>query len=101
MRTKTAADSVPQTGQQLHQNSPTHSAASVEADCYLTEQQFCERFHVSPRTAQRWRKEGRFGPPFIRAGARRVLFRLSDCERWAEQRRFSTLAEEAAAALVD
>lgn len=63
---------------------------------YMTEDQFCERFRIAPRTAQRWRREGRFGPPYIRAGGRRVLYRVSDCETWAEGRTFQTQAEELA-----
>ncbi len=63
---------------------------------YITEGQFCERFRIAPRTAQRWRREGRFGPPYIRAGGRRVLYRVSDCEAWATGRTFQTQAEELA-----
>ncbi|MBX6373153.1 MAG: helix-turn-helix domain-containing protein [Acetobacteraceae bacterium] len=62
---------------------------------YLTEQQFSERYHVSPRTAQRWRSTGD-GPPFVRLGPRRVLYRLSDCEAWAASRTFAHRAEELA-----
>lgn len=63
---------------------------------YITEEDFCSRYRIAPRTAQRWRKEGRFGPPYIRAGGRRILYRLSDCEAWAAGRTFRTLAEELA-----
>jgi predicted site-specific integrase-resolvase len=70
-------------------------------DTYLTENDFCERYRIAPRTAQRWRKDGRFGPPYIRAGGRRVLYRLADCEAWAGGRTFNTLAEELASGFTE
>jgi len=52
---------------------------------------------VSPRTLQRWRGTGE-GPPFIRAGARRVLYEVAAIERWADSRTFAHRAAEIAAA---
>lgn len=49
---------------------------------YLTEEEVSRRYHVSRRTVQRWRVTGE-GPPFVRLGARRVVYRVSDCEDWA------------------
>jgi predicted DNA-binding transcriptional regulator AlpA len=49
---------------------------------YLNEDQFCARYCVSSRSAQRWRITGD-GPPFVRLGPRRIVYRLSDCEAWA------------------
>jgi predicted site-specific integrase-resolvase len=69
---------------------------AADATDYITEQDFCARYRIAPRTAQRWRREGRFGPPYIRAGGRRVLYRLADCEAWAAAQRFRTRAEEIA-----
>jgi predicted DNA-binding transcriptional regulator AlpA len=60
---------------------------------YLTEQEFSERYHVSRRTAQRWRVTGD-GPPFVRLGLRKVAYRQSDCETWAAASTFSSRAEE-------
>src|SRR5215471_2639068 len=51
-------------------------------DAYLTERQFCERYRVSARTAQRWRVTGD-GPPFVRLGPHKIVYRLSDAETWA------------------
>jgi predicted DNA-binding transcriptional regulator AlpA len=62
---------------------------------YLSEQQFCDRYIVSPRTAQRWRLTGD-GPAWVRLGRRRVGYRLSDCEAWAGARTFSHRAAEIA-----
>jgi predicted DNA-binding transcriptional regulator AlpA len=49
---------------------------------YLGEKAFSERYHISQRTVQRWRSTGD-GPPFVRVGPRRVVYRLPDCEAWA------------------
>jgi predicted DNA-binding transcriptional regulator AlpA len=50
---------------------------------YIDEKSFAERYLVSRKTAQRWRIAGE-GPPYVRLGARRIAYRLADCERWAE-----------------
>lgn len=60
---------------------------------YLTEDEFCGRYHIGPRTAQRWRVTGD-GPKWVRIGLRRVGYRLSDCEAWAASRTFSHRADE-------
>ncbi len=65
------------------------------SDAYLTEREFSDRYHVHPRTAQRWRASGE-GPPFVRVGPRRVLYRLADCEAWAAGRTFQHQADELA-----
>jgi predicted DNA-binding transcriptional regulator AlpA len=65
---------------------------SAEA-AYLSEVQFCARFGIHRRTAQRWRTTGE-GPPFIRLGARRVAYRVADAERWADARTYPHRAAE-------
>jgi hypothetical protein len=62
-------------------------------DAYLTERQFCERYRVSARTAQRWRVTGD-GPPFVRLGPHKIVYRLSDAETWAAGRTFAHRADE-------
>jgi predicted DNA-binding transcriptional regulator AlpA len=62
-------------------------------DEYLMREQFCERFHISDRTAERWRATGE-GPPFVRLGQRKIAYRASDCEHWAAARTFRHRAEE-------
>ena len=52
---------------------------------------------VSRRTLQRWRRNGG-GPPFIRAGARRILYDAVEIERWASARTFAHRAAELATA---
>jgi hypothetical protein len=61
-------------------------------DGYLTERQFCERYRVSARTAQRWRVTGD-GPPFVRLGPHKIVYRLSDAETWAAGRTFAHRAD--------
>jgi predicted DNA-binding transcriptional regulator AlpA len=64
---------------------------------YLTDQQLCDLLHVNPRTSMRWRRDGG-GPPFIRVGERRVLYRASDVNSWLAARTFAHRAAEAVAA---
>ena len=54
---------------------------------YLDEASFAQRYHIGRRTAQRWRNTGE-GPPFVRLGPRRVVYRISDCEAWAASRTY-------------
>jgi predicted DNA-binding transcriptional regulator AlpA len=62
---------------------------------YLDEKEFAERYHTSQRTAQRWRSTPD-GPPFVRVGPRRVIYRLADCEAWAAARTYQHRAAELA-----
>ena len=68
------------------------------SEIYLTEAEFAGRYHLGRRTVQRWRRTGD-GPVWCRLGARRVLYRLSDCEAWAAARTFRHRAEELARSL--
>ena len=72
--------------------------AGTMDDVYLTETEFCRRFHIGARTAQRWRQTGEGGPVWCRIGFRRVAYRLSDCERWAAAQTFVSRAAELASA---
>jgi predicted DNA-binding transcriptional regulator AlpA len=67
-------------------------------EIYLTEAEFAGRYHLGRRTVQRWRQTGD-GPPWVRLGARRVLYRVSDCEIWAAARTYRHRADELARAL--
>jgi hypothetical protein len=64
-------------------------------EIYLTEEEFAGRYHLGRRTVQRWRQTGD-GPAWVRLGARRVLYRLSDCEVWAAERTYRHRADELA-----
>jgi predicted DNA-binding transcriptional regulator AlpA len=68
------------------------------SDIFLTQRELSARCHVSERTLERWRGTGD-GPAFVRAGPRRILYRLSGCEAWAAARtcahRAAEMAQEA------
>ncbi len=65
------------------------------SETYLTEDQLCERLHVAPRTAQKWRYEGN-GPAWCRLGGRRIVYRLSDIEAYVASRICRSRAAELA-----
>jgi hypothetical protein len=67
----------------------------ANTETYLTEQEFAARYHLGRRTVQRWRRSGD-GPVWVRLGERRVLYRLSDCERWALAHTYRHRADELA-----
>ena len=68
-----------------------HSAAAE----YIDENGLSERYLIPPRTAQRWRATGG-GPPFVRLGRRRVVYRVADVERWLAERTYAHRADELA-----
>ena len=68
-----------------------------EAGEYLTDAQLCAHLDVSDRTTLRWRRDGG-GPPFIRIGPRRILYRRTDVEAWLAARTFPHRAAESLAA---
>jgi predicted DNA-binding transcriptional regulator AlpA len=65
------------------------------AEIYLTESEFADRFHLGRRTLQRWRQSGD-GPPWCRLGQRRIMYRLCDVEAWAAARTYQHRADELA-----
>jgi hypothetical protein len=72
-------------------------ASAPQPSEYIDEDGLNERYHIRPRTAQRWRAEGG-GPPFIRLGKRRVAYRVADVEAWLTERTFKSRADELARA---
>ena len=73
----------------------TAQAELVQTHEYIDEDGLSERYLIPPRTAQRWRAEGG-GPAFVRLGPRRVVYRISDIERWLAERTFKSRADELA-----
>ena len=72
----------------------TYYADEVKVtDRILTEREYCELVHKSPRTAQRERATGD-GPRWLRVSTRKIGYRESDVEEWLRQRTFSHRAEE-------
>jgi hypothetical protein len=70
-------------------------AVTLPAGEYVAESGLQERFLIPPRTAQRWRQSGD-GPPFVRLGKRRVVYRVADVERWLAERTYRHRADELA-----
>ena len=60
---------------------------------YLDEAGAARGLKVGRRTLQRWRSTGD-GPPFIRAGRRRVLYDVEAIKQWAASRTFAHHAAE-------
>ena len=69
----------------------------MEPSAYVDEDGLRDRYLISQRTAQRWRVTGD-GPPFVRLGRRRVIYRIADAERWLAERTYEHLADEASRA---
>ncbi len=62
---------------------------------FLDEDAVADLLSVSVRTIQRWRGTGE-GPPFVRAGARRVIYSRAAIEQWAAARTYAHHAAEVA-----
>lgn len=68
-------------------------ATSEHAEEYWTERCTSKRTRTGLRTLQRWRSEGR-GPPYVRFGPRKILYRRSAVEAWIREREFKHRADE-------
>ena len=73
----------------------SHAERPPTAGEYLDQRGVAARYNVSERTLERWRSTGD-GPPFVRIGPRRIVYRLSDCEAWAASRTYPHRAAELA-----
>jgi hypothetical protein len=60
---------------------------------YFNEKGLSEFLKIPRRTLQRWRVTGD-GPAFIRAGARRILYRQEAVQSWAASREYPHRAAE-------
>ncbi len=61
-------------------------------DTLLTPKQVSEQLQISIRTLEGWRLSGS-GPPFVRAGGRRVLYRWAALLSWLKEREVSSTSE--------
>ncbi len=73
------------------------TTASEVRDPLLTTTEAAEYLGVTPRCAEAWRVRGG-GPPFIKISARAVRYRLSDLNRWIEERLRTSTSDDGAAA---
>jgi hypothetical protein len=60
---------------------------------FFTETTLSSHLSIPRRTLQRWRVTGD-GPAFVRAGARRILYRQEAVQAWAESREHRHRAAE-------
>ncbi|MGI5325527.1 helix-turn-helix transcriptional regulator [Actinomadura nitritigenes] len=60
------------------------SPVATHADPYLTTAEVANRYRTEPSTVRYWRHIGD-GPKGVKIG-RRILYRLSECERWERER---------------
>ena len=62
---------------------------------FVDEKAAARHLGISTRTLQRWRTEPPEGgaPRFFKIGAKRVAYRISELNQWAEGRAFSTTTE--------
>jgi len=68
------------------------------ADQFLNQVHLARRWHVSPRTLERWRWTGE-GPAFFKIGGR-VVYRLDDVEAYERARRFENTTQGTALRVV-
>ena len=62
-------------------------------NAFLDEKSLALLLCIPRRTLQRWRVTGD-GPPFVRAGLRRIVYRLEAVEAWAASREYRHRAAE-------
>ena len=68
------------------------------ADQFLNQVNLARRWHVSPRTLERWRWTGD-GPAYFKIGGR-VVYRLDDVEDYERRRRCESMAQATALRVV-
>lgn len=71
----------------------TTAVEQTDDRAYLFEDEVESRYQFPKRTLQRWRSSGH-GPPFVRVGLRRVMYRVADIENWLANRTFRSRADE-------
>ena len=64
------------------------------ADEFLNQVHLARRWHISPRTLERWRWTGE-GPAYVKIGGR-VVYRLDDVEAYENGRRFESTVQSTA-----
>lgn len=67
---------------------------SETTDEFLDQKQTAALLHVTTRTLQIWGHSDD-GPPYVRVGDRRILYRRSDLDAWLAARTFKHRAAEA------
>jgi hypothetical protein len=60
---------------------------------FFDEKGLSAHLSIPRRTLQRWRQSGE-GPPYVRAGARRIIYSLDAVSVWAASREYRHRAAE-------
>ena len=68
-------------------------ATATESDRRVTSAEAAEYLGYKPQTLALWRHKG-IGPRYYKINGGRVLYRMSDLERWMEARAVEPSAEE-------
>jgi hypothetical protein len=72
------------------------SSLPVHPDALLTSVELARTLKVNDRLPEVWRQNGS-GPPYMRVGGRRVLYRWGDALAWLNNRRFTSTSDEISA----
>jgi len=67
---------------------------SIMAETFFNQTKLADRWHISPRTLERWRWQGE-GPRFLKVGGR-VLYRHDDVLEYEQGRLRASTAEQPA-----
>ena len=68
-----------------HAQDKQTTATELDSGRHVREDELADRWRISLRTMQRWRREGR-APVFLRLG-RRIVYRADDIERFEKAAR--------------
>lgn len=63
---------------------------------FLTPEKLAEALVVSPKTLERWRREG-FGPAFLKAGNKRIRYPVVELDNWVRKNIIQQDSEESLA----
>ena len=86
-------DQIPSPADCGHPKSPTESEKQERLESpYLTVEYAADYLRVSKNYLDKLRVSG-MGPSFIRLGRRKVLYRMSDLDRWVEERIYASTSQ--------
>jgi hypothetical protein len=76
--------------------SQPQSTPPLHQESLLTSVELARALKVNDRLPEVWRQNGT-GPPYMRVGGRRILYRWADALAWLNDRRFSSTSQESRA----
>jgi hypothetical protein len=75
---------------------PSPQGPPTDLNALLTTEMLAKAFHMSARTLEGWRVTGQ-GPPFMRAGPHKILYRWGSSLGWLNSRECNSTSEELSA----